>query len=201
MKKLLLAFIAVPLLSFAPADTPLNKKERDFAIDQLTKSKNHLISAVKGLSEAQLKFKASPDSWSIAECTEHIAIAERIFDGMIEGALKQPADPSKRSAVEIADEQILAMITDRSNKVKTSEPFEPTGKFGSHEGAVKEFIANRDGHVEYVKTTKDDLRDRYQEMPFGMIDAYQVILFMAGHSARHVMQIEEVKANAAFPRK
>lgn len=201
MKKLIFALVVIPLLSFTDADSPLSKKERDFATDQLTSSKNHLMSAIKGLSEAQLNFKATPDSWSIAECTEHIAIAEGIFDEMIAGVLKQPADPSKRSEVKMTDEQILAMITDRSNKVKTSEPFEPTGKFGSHEGTVKEFTAKRESRVAYVKTTNDDLRNRYQQMRFGTIDAYQVILFMAGHSERHTRQIEEVKANPEFPKK
>jgi len=201
MKRLFLPLVALFLFSFMLTDSPLSQNERKFAIDQLTKSEKHLMSAIKGLSKEQLDFKASPDSWSIAECTEHIAISEGMIYGMVEGALKQPADPSKRSEVKMSDDQVLAMITDRSKKIKTSEDFEPSGKFGSHEGAVKEFTAKRDGHIEYIKSTKDDLRNRYQQMPFATLDAYQVVLFMAGHSERHTKQIEEVKANPSFPKK
>ena len=201
MKKLILSFAVLALISFKTADTTLSAEERKIAIDQLTQSKEHLLKSIKGLSTDQLNFKASPTSWSIAECTEHIAISEGMIWGMVDGALKQPADPSKRGEVKMSDAQITGMITDRTNKVKTSEMFEPTGKFGSHDGAVKEFVVKRDSHMEFVKTTTDDLRNRYSQLPFGTIDGFQVILFMAAHSERHTKQVEEVIANANFPKK
>ncbi len=201
MKRLILCLMTLALVSFTAPDTGLTDAERKMAIDQLTKSKDHMVAAVKGLSAAQLNYKASPTSWSIAECAEHIAISESMLFGMVEGALKQPADPSRRAEVKMTDDQVLGMITDRSSKFKTQEPFEPTGKFGSHEGTVKEFVAKRDAHIGYVKSTKDDLRNRYAVMPFATFDSYQAILFLAGHSERHTMQMEEVKADANFPKK
>jgi len=200
MKKLFLPLATLILLSFTTNDSSLTKSERKFAIEQFKNSKNHLLSAIKGLSEAQLNFKAGPESWSIAECTEHIAITESALFGMFEGTLKQPADPSKRSEVKMTDQQVMSLVTDRTTKVKTQEPFKPTGKFGSHEGAVKEFVTKRDEHIKFIKETKDDLRDRYQQLPFGTIDAYQLIIFISGHTERHIKQIEEVKANANFPK-
>ncbi len=201
MKAFKLVLLTFALVSFAAPDTSLTDQERKAAIDQLTNSRNHLQEATKGLSAAQLNYKASPTSWSIAECTEHIAISESMLFGMVEGALRAPADPSKRGEVKMTDEQVLGMITDRSSKFKTQEPFEPTGKFGSHEGTLKEFITKRDAHIAYVKSTKDDLRNRYAVMPFATFDAYQAILFLSGHSERHTKQIEEVKADPNFPKK
>lgn len=201
MKRSFFPLAALFFLSFMLIETSLSQKERNFAIDELTKSKNHLVSAVKGLSKEQLNFKASPDSWSIAECAEHIAVSEGSIYGIVEGALKQAADPAKRSEVKMTDDQVIAMITDRSKKIKTSQDLEPSGKFGSTDVSVKEFIDKRDSHIAYVKNTKDDLRNRYQQMPFATLDAYQVILFMAGHSERHTRQIEEIKANPGFPKK
>jgi hypothetical protein len=200
MKKIFLPLVMLLSLSFTTSDSSLTKSERKFAIEQFKNSKNHLLSAIKGLSAAQLNFKASPESWSIAECTEHIAISETLLYGMFEGVLKVPAEPGKRSEVKMTDEQVVALITDRTTKIKTQEPFKPTGKFGSHEGTVKEFVTKRDEHIKYVKKTKDDLRNRYQQLPFGTIDAYQLIIFIAGHTERHTKQIEEVKANANFPK-
>jgi len=63
--------------------------------------------------------------------------------------------------------QILAMITDPSSKVKTAEPFEPMGKFGSHEGVVKEFTAERESRGAYLKTTNDDLPTRASARDLG----------------------------------
>ncbi|HWA33619.1 MAG TPA: hypothetical protein VG737_05795, partial [Cyclobacteriaceae bacterium] len=111
------------------------------------------------------------------------------------------ADASKRGEVKMKDDQLFNMITDRSNKVKTQEVFEPKNKFASVDGSIKEFKEKRAAHINYVKTTKDDLRDRYAQLKFGTIDAYQAILFMAGHTERHVKQMEEVIASAGFPKK
>lgn len=200
MKKLFLSLSVLTLLSFTTNNTTLTDAERKFAIEQLEASKKHLLESVAGLSAAQLNFKATPESWSIAECTEHIALSESLIFGMFEGTLKQTPDPSKRVDVKMTDEKLIAMIEDRSHKVKTQEPFKPTGKFGSQEGTLKEFTTKRDEHIKYVKNTTEDLRDRYQQLPFGTIDSYQVFLFMSGHTERHIAQIEEVKLNAGYPK-
>jgi len=77
----------------------------------------------------------------------------------------------------MSGEDVLKMITDRTQKVKTNEWFVPSGKFGSIEGLLKEYTTLRDDHIECVKTMKDDLRDHYQKFEFGTVDEYQVILF------------------------
>ena len=200
MKKVFLPLVMFILLSFTTGKNSITKSERKFAIAQLKNSKSHLLSAVEGLSTTQLNFKPGQDSWSIAGCTEHIAISENMLFAMFEGTLKQTPDPTKRSEVKMTDEQLIAMITDRTNKVKTQEAFVPTGKFGSHQGSVSEFVSKRDSHISFIKKTKEDLRNRYQQLPFGTIDSYQVILFIAAHTERHIKQIEEVKANADFPK-
>jgi hypothetical protein len=165
----------------------------------LTKSHDHFLNTLEGLNEAQLNYKVTDDSWSIAECAEHIAISENMIFGMLQGTLANEPDPSKRGEVKVSDEGLIAMIEDRSNKVKTSEPFEPSGKYGSFEETVEEFKTKRKEHIEYVKSTQDDLRNRYQQLPFGTVDAYQILLFMSGHTERHIKQMEEVMDDEDFP--
>lgn len=201
MKKLFIPLVLLAFTGFKAPVSPLTEQERKAAIAQLTETKEFLEKSIKGLSTEQLNFKSSPESWSVAECVEHIAISESMIFGMAEGGLKTPADASKRADVKMSDEQIFGMISDRSGKVKTSEAFVPTGKFGSYDGSVTEFLAKRDSHINYIKTTQDDLRNHYATLAFGLIDAYQVVVFMAGHTKRHTLQIEEVKANANFPKK
>ncbi|MCW9038075.1 DinB family protein [Altibacter sp.] len=199
MKKFLLPLVAVLLLSFTASENKLTEAERDFAIFELNKSRELLLTALDGLTEAQLNYKSSPESWSIAECVEHIAISENNIFGMMQGNLKSEADASRRAEVKMNDEQVLKVITDRSNKVKTQEPFEPTGKFGSFEKTLKNFKEKRADNMKYVLTTEDDLRNRYAVLPFGTLDLYQVILFMSGHTERHVLQIREIMEDADFP--
>jgi len=200
MKKLILPFALVLLLSFTAKDTPLTKEERSMAITEMTKTKNHLLEAVDDLTEAQLNYKSTPESWSIAECVEHIAISENRIFGMLQNTLKTPSDASRRSEVKMTDAQVIALLVDRSNKVKTREAFEPTGTFGSYDATLEAFTTKRAENMEFVMNTEDDLRNRYQQLPFGIIDSYQILLFMSAHTERHVRQIEEVMNNAGFPK-
>jgi len=103
--------------------------------------------------------------------------------------------------VEEEEDVLTYQKKNQPNKIKTQKPFEPTGKFGSHEATLETFEAKRSANIEFVKNTEDDLRNRVQQLPFGTVDAYQIILFMAAHTERHVRQIEEIINNENFPKK
>src|SRR5688500_10587253 len=123
---------AIVMMSFTTTAT-LTDTERKYAADLLQETKDNLLAKVKGLTPEQLNFKSNAESWSIAECVEHIAISEGNIFGFCQMGLKEPADPAKRSEVKMSDEEIVKMIADRSSKVKTNESFKPTGKFGDFE--------------------------------------------------------------------
>ena len=198
IKIFLAAFLLIPA-GFKNA-AGITDSERKYATDVLTSTSQTLLSKVKALTPAQLAFKADTSSWSVAECLEHIAITENSLFGYSQSALKVPADPSKRSDVKLSDENVLKMITDRSSKFKAQAEVTPTGKFGNTQATLKEFTTSREKHISYIKTTTDDLRNHYNDFPFGKVDAYQTILFMAGHCKRHTAQIDEIMANPNFPK-
>ncbi|MEB8328474.1 DinB family protein [Flavobacteriaceae bacterium KMM 6897] len=199
MKYIILAFLLLGPLSFIGTSNGITEEERAFAISELSRTQEMVQETVKNLSVEQLNFKSSPESWSIAEGVEHLAISENSFSEMFNGSLQTPADPSKRDEVKLSDEELSAIITDRSNKVKTPQPFEPSGKFGSHEETLKAFNSKRTEHLSYVENSEDDLRNHFGQLPFGTVDAYQILLFMSGHTERHVKQMEEVLADEDFP--
>ena len=199
MKKIILPFVVLALVSFGVIDKGLTDAEREMAVAELTKTRDRLSKTVVELSDEQLNFKPTPESWSIAECVEHLAISENNIGGMLKGALQTPADPTKRDSVQIPDEKLMAIITSRDQKVKTSEAFEPSGKFGSFEETLAEFMAKREKHIAYLNSTEDDLRNHYGQLPFGTIDGLQILLFMSGHTERHVAQMEEIMEHEDFP--
>jgi hypothetical protein len=51
-----------------------------------------------------------------------------------------------------------------------------------------------------VQGTDEDLRMHVGKMPFGKIDAYQMVLMIAAHTNRHTQQLNEVKADPNFPK-
>jgi hypothetical protein len=202
MKKSILILIVFSIFGFKPIDKTITKQERDFAIQYMEQTRDALIKDVKGLSAAQINFKADSTRWSVAQCVEHIALAEAALTMVVQMSLKSPADPSRRDSIHFTDEQVMNILTDRSRKFNAPEMLRPVGTFGTMQVALDSFVARRNRNIEFVKTTQDDLRDHYFQNPgLGTIDDYQVILFMTAHSKRHTLQLEEVKANPNFPKK
>lgn len=200
MKKLFVLSALAMLFSFIAPESTVTKKEKKFALSYMKQTKQRLSNSIKGLSEAQLKWKPADSVWSIAECVEHITLSEKNILDWIQGILKQPADPSKRNEVKNTDEGIIKLITDRSFKVKTREGFIPTGQFGNTQQTLDVFKERRAALISFTKSTQDDLRNHYLDLPFGKIDTYQGLLFLTAHSERHTLQIEELKAHANFPK-
>ena len=200
MGRSLLVLLVVTGLAGTINDSTLSKKERKFGTGLLKDTRYDDINATKGLSDAQLNFKAAPDKWSVKECLYHIAAAEKLLWTMFEGTMKGPANPEKRSEIKVTDEQVVQMVEDRSKKAQAPEPMQPknTG-FNSLGEAINDFKKSRGEHIKYLKNSTEDLRNHVFQMPFGYIDGYQFLLFMAAHSNRHTQHMNEVKANAGFP--
>jgi hypothetical protein len=198
MKKLFLFAAILTLSGFNTAPVELTEQERKFALDELNRTKENLLNSIQGLSIEQLNFKSSPGTWSVAQCVEHIAISESKIWVALEEAVKQPADPMKHSEVKFSDTDLIKMITDRTQKIKTLEPYEPKGR--KFDECVSEFTTNREKNLGYIKSTQDDLRNHYSKMPFGTLDGFQIVIFMSGHTARHTAQIESIKAEPNFPK-
>jgi Protein of unknown function (DUF664). len=180
----------------------LTKQERKFAVNYLKDTRNDLIKSVKGLSEAQLNYKPAEDRWSIKECVQHLALTENALRQMIDGSLKQPANPEKRTDIKVTDDQLIKMVTDRSTKVKTGEPLYPqNSKWKTTDEALEEIKDKRGDLLHYVRTTTEDMRNHVVEgLPFGSADTYQLVLMVAAHTNRHTQQLNEVKTDPGFPK-
>ena len=199
MKTLLTVLLALVFTGGLSAQT-LTKTERKEAVKYINWCTKELKKSLKGLSETQLNFKPAADRWSPQDCMYHIAFSEGALRGALDQALNAPTDPKAKAELKATDEEIKAGVTSRANKVKTAEPFQPenTG-FKSLAEAVSAFDSKRAMLVDLVKTTNADLRNHVVALPFGKMDAYQFILFIAGHSNRHTQQINEVKTVEGYP--
>lgn len=201
MKNFFLLASSVFMFSFLVSDNTISKKERDYATKLLKDTEKAVFDQVKGLTPAQLTFKPAPDRWSIEECVKHIAASEDMLWQAAEGTLKQPVNPEKRSEIKWTDEQLVQGVEDRSTKRKTMEKLQPENiPFKNTEEALEGFKKKRGQLIDFVKSTKEDLRSHVATMPFGSLDSYQFVLFIAAHSNRHTQQIIEVKTDPNFPK-
>jgi hypothetical protein len=198
---LLLLFIVISGLAGTPTDDILSKKERKSAAEHMKNTKAELQEAIKGLTAAQLDYKISADKWSVKECVYHIAISEKNLWAMLETSMKAGPTPEKKKDLKVTDEQVIKMIEDRTTKVKTIASFEPQNTpYKSLDEAMNDFKVARASHIKYIKATSEDLRNHFVQMPFGLLDCYQLCLMISSHTNRHTQQLKEVKADPGFPK-
>jgi len=175
-------------------------EERAAAVAYLQKTEAGVIEGAKGLSEAQLNFKAAPDRWSVAQVLEHIASTEDMLFGLVQTqVMTAPARPAGED-VKAIDELILTAIPDRTQKRSAPEPLIPNDRFHGAKASLEHFEASRAKTIAFLNDTKD-LRDHAIDSPLGKkLDGYQWLLFIAAHSERHTKQLLEVKADPNFPK-
>jgi hypothetical protein len=199
--RFLLTLLVITGMAGTLKDATLTPSERKFALTELKDTKNDLLKSVKGLSDAQLNYKASPDRWSIKECFYHITLSEKALWNQLSVAMKESPKPDQRGEIKVSDEDIVKMVEDRSQKVQTIDPLKPNqANWENLTEAMAAFKAARAEHIKYAKSTTEDLRNHIIQLPFGKVDAYQFILFVSAHSNRHMQQIDEVKADPGFPK-
>ncbi len=201
MKRLLLGLILTVLASPALRAQDISKEDRDSAVKYLEKTRAGVEAATKGLSEAQWNFKPASNRWSVAEVTEHIAAAEDYLMGMVRDKVMKAPARTESEDVKALDALVLKAVPDRSTKAQAPEPLVPTNRYGTPQASLKHFSDSRAKTIDFLKSTPD-VRAHAVDSPLGRkLDAYEWVLFVAAHSERHTKQIEEVKADPAFPKK
>lgn len=175
-------------------------EDKIFALDYFRQTFESLEDKVSGLTNEQMRFKPGAEAWSISQCLEHIILTEDMIFGMLKETMENPANPELRSKIQISDEDIITMYTDRSHKFKAPEMLIAKGAYDAPEVALRDLAAQRTEILAFIEATPtEDLRNHVNDSPSGTLDAYQSLLGIAGHTARHTLQIEEVKANQNFP--
>jgi hypothetical protein len=175
--------------------------DKDFALRYLAETREKFLASINGLSEAQWSFKPAPDRWSVSEVSEHVTKAEEMFQGIVHKMMASPADPAKAQEATLKEANIVKMVPDRSTKFQAPDPLKPTGRWATQAALVEDFEKMRKQNAEYLAANYDGLRQRLEAGPPGSMDGVQWMVFMAAHLKRHTAQIEEVKADPAFPKK
>ena len=169
--------------------------DRQRLLAHLEMTESWLAGELEGLSPEQLKFRMTPDSWTILEVVEHLGIAEPQYWERVQSSMKQPPAAQKPEATDAA---ILWYGIDRTNRARTGEARVPTGKWSDVRDSFASFRKLRAEMRRYATTTADDLRSR--RLLDGNMDVYQWFLMISSHSQRHILQIREIKAQAGYPK-
>jgi hypothetical protein len=110
--------------------------------------------------------------------------------------MEQPSDPEERLKIALTDEQLLA--NNNYSLCKTMLPAESRGYIKDPAEALKKFIALRNNHIKYIRTSTEDMRNHVVATPAGWIDCY---LLLADRSRYFAEMIDKIKSSPHFPKK
>jgi DinB superfamily len=196
MRTLLTLVILVVASAGSASTEPLRDGDRQRLLEHLHMTEGWLTTELEGLSPAQLRYRMSPESWTIMDVVEHLAVAEPQYWQQLRQSLERPA--VQGYTPEATDADILWYGIDRSRRQKTGEARVPSGKFADVKDSFGAFRTLRATMLELAKGTGEDLRGR--ALIDGNMDVYQWFLMISSHAQRHVLQIREIKESPGYPR-
>ena len=197
---LLVAALTICVFAAQSFAAPMGDKDREHLLVHFEMTTQMLAEQVRGLSPAQLEYKASPDRWSIREVVSHLAVAEPDYWRDLQKSAKAAPDMKLKKSVN-TDADIMWYGIDRVVHTKTGGGHEKVDTYKDLNEALGKFQALRATMIEYIKTTNDDLRAHSFGDGAEVIDCWQWMLEISTHSERHIQQIREIKNNPNFPKK
>jgi len=203
MKKIVwLSLMMFPLIGFAQEAQHWTEDDRKYLLENLIRSRDELLKETEGLSKKQWEFKESADRWSINQVVEHLAIFELIFDREIGRGLGGKPQPEFNKDVK-PDSFYANFIMEETPHVTVeyTKPFTYSVPMGLNDikNNIAWFVKMRNESVEYIKTTKEDLRLYYRNA--GIANIHQTYIYVFGHVDRHLRQIKKVKQHPNYPKK
>lgn len=194
--RIFLASLLTAAVLATPAHAQMKDGDRQRLLAHFEMTESWLVSELQGLSQAQLSFRMTPQSWSIMDVVEHLAVAEPQYWERVQNSMKQPPTIEK---LEGTDAGILWYGIDRTNRELAIAPEMPRGQLRDLQAGLANYRKHHARLLQYIKTTKDDLRNRVVERQ--RCDAYQWALLISTHEQRHILQIREIKTDSGFPRR
>jgi hypothetical protein len=177
-----------------PGPNPnLEADERAHLIRLLHDSENDFLELISGVTDGEWDWKAAPDRWSVAETAEHLVLGEKAMFGRIKQALAAPPNPDWAEQDARKTKFVSLVLPDRSRKAAAPASLEPHHHWPREE-TVARYKEGRARTLQFVAQLDQPVKDRSAEHPFpvfNMLNAYQWLLYIPLHNARHNQQIAE----------
>ena len=191
--------LQVPAAAQTSSDPKMTRSERAELIELLNKSEKEFLQAVEGLTDEQWAFKPGPDRWSVAECAEHIVLAEALLFETATKSLTAASDEKWEATLSKTD-VLRRALPNRSTKVDAPAAIKPRQAM-TRPQLMARFREQRARALAYVQETEAPLKAHTAANPFfGPLNAHQWLLYIPLHHARHNLQIAEVKTSPEYPK-
>lgn len=167
--------------------------ERETLIARLESSQERLLKMLAGVPEQRSSIHTAEGRWSVRDIVEHLVLVEGRMIARVENGVESTEAPKYE-----LDAQLHQRGMDRVAKRPAPEAAQPKGAYPSLAHAVAALKSARKMSIEYVKAYPKDLRTMRVEGPVEGMDAHQLLMYMALHTERHALQIDEITNDPAF---
>lgn len=162
--------------------------------DSMDETRARLRARLETVGDTQAHTRPTPEAWSAAEIAEHLAIIEerlsKLFPLML---MKAEAGGFERRADQPFRPVSVEAIVERSLREKYTAPETARPKGGvSIADSISRLARSRQSIVSLRPRLEalDLTNVTYPHPAFGPLDAYQWLVFIGIHEARHLRQIE-----------
>lgn len=194
-KPMLAVVMVVATGAISAAAPPITELERQRLVAHMEMTARWLEDEVSGLSTAQATFRPSSTSWTILEVLDHLVVVGPIYWNDLQRA--RPVVEGRAGMMNDID--VLWYGIDRTFRETALRSEEPARTLKDVQSGLMAYRSQHARLLEYVRTTKDDLRSRLVARQNS--DAYQWALLISTHEQRHVLQIRELKADPKYPKR
>jgi hypothetical protein len=165
------------------------------AIVNIRKASERFLAEGATASAGQWTFRPAPGQWSMAEVTEHVAIANQGILRLLSQHLRASALGAATPAVIDDEIPYLFYRGEEPPNVGT-----PTGTWTARPEAAKAFGASVQPILDWAATADFELRKCGVAHPvFGLMDGVQWLLFAVAHTERHRAQLVGLRKHKDFP--
>jgi len=183
----------------------MNSPHIEHILTELQQNNEEARQFLHGLTEAQMNWVPEPGTWSVAQCLEHLTVANSEFRPYLEQAIakarQRPATTAPYRMTLMGGMLIRAMQQEGGRKYKAPKKFQPLPE--PPPGALVRFLGAQ-RHIaslaERAQGADITVKMRSPATPFvrySLADAFELIVV---HNRRHLRQARRVTERQDFPR-
>lgn len=176
-------------------------------IERVCEVTSDVREAFGGLNADQLNWKPLPDTWSVAQCIDHLITTNRAYFDKIEKVVGGELRPNLWSRIPFWSGLVGYLIRravepQNTKKTKTFPVFEPS-QSDVPDTVVEDFAECQEKLMSYIRQTDHLDREKIKivspvsdKAPLTLADAFEILVI---HERRHFQQAEAVMELNGFP--
>ncbi len=174
----------------------------DNAVKRIDTLSNEVLTLTSGLDSEMLNRKPSPDSWSIAQCLDHLIVLNSLYFPQLEATISGKPQPNFWKSFPVLPGFFGKLLKrsvrpDEKKKFKTMNVFEPSSS-DLPADIVDKFIKMQDEMKDIFNRLRNrNLQEEKVTSPAGRFITYSVedlIEIILLHEERHIIQAKNLAA-------